>query len=119
MHNDAQEERFSSSYKHPNEEEPQMPTWTNSQMDTFTQSEQTPCEVRISTFEIVVTYDYGQGPVTYKGREIAPGHFELTSEETGGKASLHRSPDNMWLEGSWIEGQVEGMWRVKLGEQSA
>ena len=96
-----------------------MPTWTNSTMDTFMQGDQSQCEVRITVFEIVVTYDYGQGPVTYKGKEIAPGHYELAAEEMGGKASLHRSPDNLWLEGSWIEGDKEGMWRIKLGEQSS
>ena len=96
-----------------------MPTWTNSSMDTFLQGEQSPCEVRITVFEIAVTYDDGQGPISYKGKEVAPGHFELASEQTGGKASLHRSPDNLWLEGSWIEDEREGMWRIKLGEQSA
>jgi hypothetical protein len=96
-----------------------MPTWKNSSMDTFMQGEQSSCEVRITVFEIAVSYDDGQGLISYKGKEVAPGHFELTSAETGGKASLHRSPDNEWLEGSWNEGEQEGMWRIRLGEPAS
>jgi hypothetical protein len=94
-----------------------MPTFKNSSMDTFLQGEQSTCEVQLSTSEIVVTYDDGQGPITYKGREVGPGHFMLESQETGGKGSLHRIPNTEWLEGSWIEGEREGMWRIKLSEQ--
>jgi hypothetical protein len=99
-----------------NEEGAKMPTWKNSSMDTFFSGEQSTCEVRISAFEIVVSYQDNDRTLEYKGKEIAPGHFELTSAETGGKASLHRSPDNEWLEGSWLEGEREGMWRIRLGE---
>jgi hypothetical protein len=94
----------------------EMSTWKNSSADTYTKGEQFACEVRITTFEIVVSYETGQGAVTYQGKEVAPGHFELTCEEIDGKASLHRSPDGEWLEGWWSEGQDEGMWRIRLGE---
>jgi hypothetical protein len=102
-----------------------MSIWANSRMETFYGSEDTletdRCAVTIEDGRIKVTYDYDGGQSNpdvevYNGIEMAPGHFNLASEDGLGKASLHRFPDGLILEGWWHETEDEGMWRIFLHE---
>ena len=94
-----------------------MARWKNCRTESFYRDDESSCEVRINGSEIVVSYRDDSRWITYRGNEVAPGHFELSSDH-GGKATLHRSPDSDWLEGFWIESPEEGMWRIELGEES-
>ena len=77
-----------------------------------------PCEVRISSGEIAVSYDGDTGPVTYSGKEVAPGHFKLeVVQPVRGRATLHQMPGDSVLEGWWIEEGEQGMWRIDLNEE--
>ncbi len=93
-----------------------MTTWKNCPLETYWPDESNACEVRISGPEIVVSYREDGRWMIYKGREIAPGHYELSCAENGGTATIHRSGDSEWLEGFWIEEGNEGMWRIQLSE---
>jgi hypothetical protein len=80
-------------------------------------AESHPCEVRImDDGEIVVSYETDNDFVVYKGEEQGQGHYLLESEEQQGRASLHRFPDSLILEGYWEEGGMKGMWRIELDE---
>ena len=73
------------------------------------------CAVKITDEEILVEYKDEDGAlVQYRGKNNGTGHFELSAPEFDGKATLHMFPDSQLLEGSWIEGGVRGMWRIKL-----
>jgi hypothetical protein len=75
------------------------------------------CEVRImDDGEIVVSYETDGDFVVYKGEEQGQGHYLLESEEPQGRASLHRFPGSLILEGYWEEDGMKGMWRIELGE---
>lgn len=80
-------------------------------------AESHPCEVRImDDGEIVVSYETDSDFVLYKGEEQGAGHYLLECEEPQGRASLHRFPDSLILEGYWEEDGLKGMWRIELGE---
>ena len=97
-----------------------MPTvWKNATTQIFYPEQQSSCEVRIANSEIVVSYRVGARLINYEGREVAPGHFELTAPRIRGSATLHRSPESDWLEGHWIEGEIEGMWRIHISEENS
>jgi len=81
-------------------------------------AESSPCEVRITGDQIVVSYETDDGYTVYAGSEKAPGHFILESDSPAGRATLHRLPDSLILEGYWEEGGSKGMWRIQLGEVS-
>jgi len=81
-----------------------------------------PCEVRIESGRIEVTYER-DGGVTYIGSDDGSGHFKLVADRYEGRATLHRfPPDGDVLEGFWIEkepagSETKGMWRIVLRAQ--
>jgi len=75
-----------------------------------------PCEVRIGGGSIVVSYRRDDGLVLYEGNEVESGHYNLVAQAVGGKATLHKIPNEDVLGGSWLEGGYEGMWRIELEE---
>lgn len=95
-----------------------MSIWNNSKITLvwYTKdpsTDQEPCTVKIDDKEILVEYD-DEGVVQYRGKNNGDGHFELTSPEVDGHASLHMFPGSNVLEGSWVEGGRKGMWRILL-----
>ncbi len=77
------------------------------------------CPARVtlngSTLQVVAKWRGGR-VLSYGGDEVRPGFFVLKADH-GGRATLHRRPDNPdHLEGSWIETNPadEGMWSVLL-----
>jgi len=74
------------------------------------------CEVKIDGDEIVVSYKDEQGRVLYKGREKGQGHYILECPERRGKASLHRFPEEKFLDGYWVEEGTRGFWRIYLAQ---
>jgi hypothetical protein len=100
-----------------------MPIWEDRLMTTAfldgTPAEDASCDVRIDDSSIVVNFDHEEygGEIIYRGRNDGSGHFELTCDERPNwRASLHRFPQGMILEGYWIEGRNEGFWRIELNE---
>ena len=81
-------------------------------------AESASCEVRITDDQIVVSYETDEGHTVYAGSENTAGHYILESESPAGRATLHRLPDSLILEGYWEEGGSKGMWRIQLGEVS-
>ncbi len=61
----------------------------------------------------IVEYE-DDGAKQYCGPNNGTDHFELKATDGDGHASLHRFPDSIILEGSWKEGGVRGMWKIKL-----
>jgi hypothetical protein len=98
----------------------EMPVYRNSQMDTYEGSRMysSTCDVNIHEGSIAVSYRDEGRFVVYEGTQIAPGHFELGTAATGGRATLHQGPNSDVLEGWWLEGGYEGMWRIELGHAS-
>jgi hypothetical protein len=96
-----------------------MTAYQKSKADTYTAdgvSLRNPCQVRIGDGTITVSYMDDEGPVVYEGNETGDGHYSLASKDTGGRATLHKIPDEDTLEGSWIENRKIGMWRIELEE---
>lgn len=97
-----------------------MPIYSNSKMSSLYYSdapsaENYPCVVRIDDHEILVEYeDEDDGVVQYRGKNNGDGHFELSSTDVNGRASLHMFPNSSILEGSWVEDSYRGMWRILL-----
>ena len=82
-----------------------------------------PGEAVIDGSVISVSYDVDGYLVTYKGKEIEPGHYRLwcRDPEIDGEATLHAFAGSRILEGFWLErasGWGEGMWRVRLHRAS-
>lgn len=95
-----------------------MTIWNNSKMCILFYSDESakenfPCIVKINDDEILVEYK-DDGLVQYRGINNKNGHFELYSHEVNGNASLHMSPGELVLEGSWIENGLRGMWLIDL-----
>jgi len=92
-----------------------MPVFKNCEMTMFSADGEWshPCEVRIGSGSIAVSYE-DDGPVVYEGPELEPGHFKLKA--VNGRATLHRITDDDILEGSWFEGGYQGMWRIQLDD---
>jgi hypothetical protein len=78
-----------------------------------------PCAVRLTHERIYLEYVLDGERVVYEGRALSRGHYELTCEEWEGRATLHRIPGSVFLEGSWVEQGVHGMWRIQLGTPAA
>jgi hypothetical protein len=94
-----------------------MPIYRNSKADTYYNDGAdyaAPCQVRIENGSITVSYEAKGQQVDYEGKEIEPGHFILKSASMEGNATLHKVPNEGVLEGWWLEGDYEGMWRIKL-----
>ncbi len=100
-----------------------MPEWTNCTVDIYYENRPADIDdegyiVRLSDETIEVAYDDDDGPVVYRGKNKGDGHFDLLAPERQGHASLHQFPDSNFLEGYWVEDDVNGMWRIKLGKLS-
>ncbi len=100
-----------------------MTTWKDARFDCFyydaAADTNEPCEVALSDEgELTVSYwdDDINCNAVYKGKEAAPGLFELTAPMVEGHATLHQLPDASLLEGFWQEGKKKGMWRIKFGQ---
>ncbi len=80
------------------------------------------CEVRLANNgEIEVSYRSSideTGYTAYEGKELDEGHYLLECESPVGRATLHRFPDSLILEGYWEEGEDHGMRRITLGDVS-
>ncbi len=92
--------------------------WKNSKFETLYYSQDIAdtdwaCTVRIDDDSILVEYD-NEGLCQYIGKNDGSGHFELHLKDGDGRATLHRFPDSLVLEGSWVENGQRGMWRVLL-----
>lgn len=95
--------------------------WPRSTFDTYFAGDKMVadrrCRVQIGGGLIEVTYAEDDGTtVRYSGRERGEGHFDLAAPEVAGKATLHRFPNDKFLEGYWCEGQVRGMWQITLAK---
>ena len=78
------------------------------------------CIVALSDRELELKYDQEDGSFwSWKGDSKGDGHFVLFANQQRhlGRATLHRLPGSMYLEGYWLEGSYKGMWRVKLGTE--
>jgi hypothetical protein len=90
-------------------------TWKHSTLASYYhRNNKGECNVRIDGAKIVLSYEQHDGLTVYEGEEIAPGHFKLTCARKGGRATLHRIPGKDLIEGHWVEGQDQGMWRIQL-----
>jgi hypothetical protein len=91
--------------------------WSDEGLDSW------PGEIVIGGSLISVSYDASGYLVTYKGKEVEPGHYRLwcRDPEIDGEATLHAFAGSKILEGFWLErasGSGEGMWRVRLHSAS-
>lgn len=82
-----------------------------------------PCSVSIVGGIISISYTIDEVPYHYTGTEHGEGHYLLTEPDYQGRSSMHRAAASISanpdlpariLEGSWIEGQNSGMWRITL-----
>jgi hypothetical protein len=89
----------------------EMPVYENCTVTTYegNRSYRSTCDVNFQDDSIAVSYQDDGGAVVYQGRQIAPGHFNLTSTTRNGRATLHQVPNENVLEGWWLEGGYEGM----------
>ena len=95
-----------------------MSSHTNSTMTTCTFGddavETQKCDVTFSEDgEILISYEGDDIYIVYRGNEKSAGHYLLEGEPAG-RASLHRFPGSMILEGYWEESGENGMWRIQL-----
>lgn len=79
------------------------------------------CLVKTTDDHVRVEYLEAGETRAYAGRALAPGHYTLEGEGFEGRATLHRFPDALVLNGAWEEGGTYGMWRFRLrqGEPEA
>jgi hypothetical protein len=94
-------------------------TWKHSLLASYDRERTGKCQVEIRGSKIVVSYEQHDGLVVYEGEEIAPGHFELACARKSGRATLHRVPGGNLLEGHWVQGRDQGMWRIQLKANSS
>ena len=90
-----------------------MSIWKHSLLASYDRERKGKCEVEILGSKVVVSYAQHDGPF-YEGEEVAPGHFELACARKSGRATLHRVQGENLLEGYWVQGQDQGMWRIQL-----
>lgn len=73
------------------------------------------CIIVIGSGEVELKYDDLDGFVSWKGREVSPGHYIVHANRKGARGTLHRTDVNsIYLEGYWVEGGEKGMWRINL-----
>lgn len=86
-----------------------MSTWKHSLLASYYGRDiKGECQVRIDGTKIVVSYEQHDALTVYEGE------FKLTCARKSGCATLHRIPGENLLEGHWIAGQDQGMWRIQL-----
>lgn len=101
-----------------------MSRYKNATMRTYTfgvdNVSKKKCEVCLDEDgEIEVSYRCSSnenGYTSYEGKAQGDGHYLLESVTPAGRASLHRFPDSLILEGYWEEDDAQGMWRIELGK---
>ena len=97
-----------------------MPVYKNSKADVYYAEgvdHAEACQVRIGEDgSIALSYQGDEGPVVYEGTEVGSGHYALKAASVNGEVTLHRVPNEDVLEGWWLEGGYEGMWRIELEE---
>jgi hypothetical protein len=98
-----------------------MMIFTNSIMTTLYNGEtpaleNQPCTVRFSDTEILIEYKQGGELVHYRGVNDGSNHFKLKGPWSKCEATLHMFPKGKCLEGSWVEEQRRGMWKIWLDE---
>ncbi len=99
-----------------------MKLWTECNAETYFADETAiaywNCQVRIGDSTVAVIYEDEDGSeISYTGKEESPGHFTLENVAKEGRGSLHMfSPAAKIMEGYWIEGGAEGMWRIHLAD---
>lgn len=71
------------------------------------------CEVLLTPDELVISY-LADTHVVYRGKAIGSGHYELFSEEEGGRAVMHGVPGGSLLVGCWRVGMDSGVWKVEI-----
>jgi hypothetical protein len=96
-----------------------MSNWKNSELSSFYRKvDKGSVQVQISGSRMLISYEQFDGSTIWKGEEVSPGHFELTCARKNGRATLHRVPgqDDL-IEGYWVTGKDQGMWRIQLKEK--
>ncbi len=101
-----------------------MPVWSKCRIEVVTCEGATfvddDCEVRIDAQGVAVSYFDDQGPVVFVGSNDGSGHFELSCRSRPRRATLHMLPDGRVLEGSWLEADARGFYRITLaGEEES
>lgn len=99
-----------------------MAIWNACKMNTLyysgdVASENNRCVVKLDGDRVLVEYEADGQIYQYLGTEAGAGHYQLACAENGGRASLHRFADSVFLEGSWVEGGARGMWRIELDDE--
>lgn len=92
-----------------------MITWFHRMKDNYGTQE---CQVKLAGKAILVEcIDGAFDQATWNGSEIQKGHYVL-SDSKGGKATLHRIGEELFLEGHADEGYSGGywMWKIELTE---
>lgn len=94
-------------------------TWNNCTCDIYYRDERPVLNdpgyaIRIEGDELTICYKGSQGQITYKGKDLGGGHYELTADLVEGNASVHRAPSAGVISGSWNEQGYSGMWRFHL-----
>jgi hypothetical protein len=96
-----------------------LPSWSNCKIEIFSGDgtvawEDATAEVRLDEREIVVSYFDEDGPVVYVGRNRGTRRFDLACRSRARRATLERSADGVLLDGTWLEGDDKGTWKVSL-----
>ncbi len=65
----------------------------------------------------VIYTDHDGVEVAYQGSQIGQCHWRLRCLQNGGEASLHAFPGSSTYEGWWVEGGIEGMWRIVVEDE--
>jgi hypothetical protein len=76
-------------------------------------------DVRIEDGWILLCYWDELGAVVFEGTESSPGRFELKARSRPRTARLVHSPERGLLEGTWSEGDDEGLLLIELGQEES
>ncbi len=71
-------------------------------------------DLRIDDAGIELCYWDDQGAVIFTGAPSSDGHFQLVCRSRPRVATLHFTPGERVLEGSWSERDERGHWRIEL-----
>ncbi|MCF4124961.1 hypothetical protein [Methylobacterium sp. SyP6R] len=95
-----------------------MPVWNNCTMSSYYDDGliEEQCVVKIEGSSIIIEYMNGKNRYSFVGVEQTDGHYKLTAQTHKGRATLHRFPNDQFLEGWWHEDGRVGMWRIQLDD---